>query len=175
MNLKNIALAAMLAGSVFTSAHAGTINGENTPDIQLIQNSINPDFWTAGFNNVPVNDSTGTFTDIFTFTPALTGSALGSAAVVNIALTGFGEIAGFSASLNGNFFTSSGNGFYTLDPVLLGPGQLVLTITGEVTGAGGSYGGNLNVLTVPEPETYGMMLGGLGLLGYMARRRKQQG
>ncbi|MDO8989385.1 MAG: FxDxF family PEP-CTERM protein [Sideroxyarcus sp.] len=27
---------------------------------------------------------------------------------------------------------------------------------------------------VPEPETYGMMLAGLGLLGTMARRRKQQ-
>jgi hypothetical protein len=25
---------------------------------------------------------------------------------------------------------------------------------------------------VPEPETYGMMLGGLGLLGLLARRRK---
>ena len=28
--------------------------------------------------------------------------------------------------------------------------------------------------TVPEPETYAMMLAGLGLLGFIARRRKQQ-
>jgi len=27
---------------------------------------------------------------------------------------------------------------------------------------------------VPEPETYAMLLGGRGLLGFVARRRKQQ-
>lgn len=30
------------------------------------------------------------------------------------------------------------------------------------------------VTSVPEPETYAMMMAGLGLLGFMARRRKQQ-
>jgi len=30
-----------------------------------------------------------------------------------------------------------------------------------------------NVTAVPEPETYGMMLVGLGLMGFVARRRKQ--
>lgn len=28
--------------------------------------------------------------------------------------------------------------------------------------------------SVPEPETYAMLLAGLGLMGFMARRRKQQ-
>jgi hypothetical protein len=39
--------------------------------------------------------------------------------------------------------------------------------------AASGYGGALNLAPVPEPATYGMLLGGLGLLGYMARRRKQ--
>lgn len=32
---------------------------------------------------------------------------------------------------------------------------------------------SLNVAAVPEPETYGMLLAGLGLLGGMARRKKR--
>jgi len=31
---------------------------------------------------------------------------------------------------------------------------------------------NINVSAVPEPETYAMLLGGLGLLAFMARRKK---
>jgi hypothetical protein len=34
-------------------------------------------------------------------------------------------------------------------------------------------GGNLNFATpIPEPETYALMLGGLGVMGWMARRRR---
>ena len=33
---------------------------------------------------------------------------------------------------------------------------------------------NVSVTAVPEPETYAMMLAGLGLLGFSARRRKQK-
>jgi len=38
--------------------------------------------------------------------------------------------------------------------------------------AAGKYYADVALAPVPEPETYAMMLGGLGLLGFMARRRK---
>ena len=41
-----------------------------------------------------------------------------------------------------------------------------------VSGEGASFGGAIMLAPVPEPETYGMMLGGLGILGFLARRRQ---
>ena len=36
------------------------------------------------------------------------------------------------------------------------------------------YTGGVTIAAVPEPETYAMMLAGLGLIGFSARRRKTQ-
>ncbi|MBA5687597.1 FxDxF family PEP-CTERM protein [Rugamonas apoptosis] len=57
----------------------------------------------------------------------------------------------------------------------LAAGNYTLEVDGYVASAnGGSYSGNIAVAAaVPEPETYGMLLAGLGLLGVLARRRKQ--
>ena len=51
-------------------------------------------------------------------------------------------------------------------------GNYFLKVTGTLGGTG-SYNGNITLATaVPEPETYGMMAVGLGLMGFIARRRK---
>ena len=47
-------------------------------------------------------------------------------------------------------------------------------ITGVNTGAVGATGQGVPVTPVPEPETYALMLAGLGVMGFIARRRKQQ-
>src|SRR5207249_8863502 len=44
-------------------------------------------------------------------------------------------------------------------------------VSGITTGSA-TYAGNLHVTAVPEPETYGVLLAGLGLVGLLARRRK---
>lgn len=60
-----------------------------------------------------------------------------------------------------------------LNPLSLAAGTYTLQIRGTVFGAsGGSYAGVLNLTNpVPEPETYAMMLAGLGLMSFMSRRK----
>lgn len=59
----------------------------------------------------------------------------------------------------------------TFDSLLAGDYKFV--ISGTATGKlGGSYIVNAAVTPVPEPETYALLLGGLGVIGFVARRRK---
>lgn len=52
-------------------------------------------------------------------------------------------------------------------------GTYSFSVAGLSVGAnGGAYTLALNVTAVPEPETYALMLAGLGLVGFAARRRK---
>jgi len=51
-------------------------------------------------------------------------------------------------------------------------GNMELNITGMTNGTlGGIYNGSISALPVPEPETYAMLLAGLGLMGAVVRRR----
>ena len=54
-------------------------------------------------------------------------------------------------------------------------GSYDLRVNGTLTGSsGGTYGGTISAAPIPEPETYAMMLAGLGLMGFVVRRRKQK-
>lgn len=57
---------------------------------------------------------------------------------------------------------------------VLSSGSYFLKITGVADGThGGVYGLDLTQATpMPEPSTYAMLLGGLGVVGFIARRRK---
>jgi hypothetical protein len=52
----------------------------------------------------------------------------------------------------------------------LSAGTYSLTFQGNGTGG---YGGFFTITPVPEPQTYAMLIGGLGLLGLMSNRRKR--
>lgn len=68
---------------------------------------------------------------------------------------------------------SSGGDVQVIAPIGLAPGSYVLEVRGNLTGSnGGSYAGVLNLAPVPEPGAVGMMLAGLGMLGFMVRRRR---
>ncbi len=56
----------------------------------------------------------------------------------------------------------------TLDPSTL----YYVNVTGVTSGSmGGAYNGAIQLAPVPEPETYAMLLAGLGLMGAVVRRR----
>lgn len=67
--------------------------------------------------------------------------------------------------------TGSGD-VQVIAPIDLSPGSYVLEVRGNILGGnGGSYAGVLNLAPVPEPGTIGLMLAGLGVLGFVGRRR----
>jgi hypothetical protein len=92
--------------------------------------------------------------------------------------TGAGTVNGVAfGNINGNFSGTFllGSNYHRLSGVLVSGGQLLASVTsGAVPVYGGLAGMQLVPAPVPEPETYAMMLAGLGLLGFASRRRKHQ-
>lgn len=56
--------------------------------------------------------------------------------------------------------------------VVLGAGVYSYAVTGVATGAFGRYQMLSSVSAIPEPETWGLMLAGIGMLGYLAKRQR---
>lgn len=106
------------------------------------------------------SNSTGHL-DLFQATGDTTGGVPGAAAVGS-AIGGF-NFDGTTGSTE-NAFTA------------LAAGSYVYHVTGTAVSDGDLYSvtTNVNISAVPEPETYALMLAGLGMLGFAARRRNHQ-
>lgn len=133
--------------------------------------------------SVLLGKNTGSFDHVFTFN-------LGSwNDLVSIAVTNdFGKfnIDGGSlrlwkeTSVDGNYTNDLSLGSFAFDSLSVGadfgnmrPGNYYYEITGTVIGTkGGSYTVDSYITPVPEPETYAMLLAGLGLIGCSLRRRQ---
>ncbi len=53
-------------------------------------------------------------------------------------------------------------------------GSTLLTFTSGASGYSGAEIDNVSVTAVPEPQSYALMLAGLGLMGAVVRRRKNK-
>lgn len=99
---------------------------------------------------------TGLASGVYNF--VLYGGALN---VSNLVVTLGGQSVGTLAFPPVTFFASVGTDSSPFSLVLSGtPGPMA------------NYSGTLTVSPVPEPETYAMLLAGLGIVGMLARRRK---
>lgn len=81
---------------------------------------------------------------------------------------------GFNAS--GSWISNlAGSGTDTVNDSigLVAGNNYSIRVLGTPTGTSGGMYAYAFTAAVPEAETYGMMLAGLGLVGFMARRRKQ--
>lgn len=124
----------------------------------------------------------GMFTDTIDFT--IPSGSLGSSAsplMLMLGNTKVFSISGLTYSIYGGTSTNAGSWYATysgnnttFDLPLTMAGPYHITVTGNADGTmGGSYAISL-VSAIPEPATYGMMLGGLALVGAIARRRKDR-
>ncbi len=133
--------------------------------------------------SVLLGSGAGSFDHIFTF------NLLNRNDVVSIAVTNdFGKfnINGAAlqlwkeTSVDGNYTNDNSVGSFAFDSSSvgmdfgkLGPGNYYYEITGTVLGSkGGSYTLDSYISPVPEPETYAMLLAGLGMIGFSMRRRR---
>lgn len=148
--LASTLLLACAAGSALADDQTATFSG-------LVASFDSVGTTLAGGNDVITFD--GLASGIYDFTLTLSGQYMSLS----------------SAMLNGVAGTVTNMGkwsFAGIDGTETTP--LVLTLTGTTSKASALYSGELSVAAVPEPETYAMFIAGLGALGFMARRRRQQ-
>ena len=131
----------------FTAASGTMSNKTATPNV------------TSIFGNVAAGLLNFTFADLFAGTTVGNGGSGGGAGMFNSYMVfGTGTGAAFTA------YTGPGGAY----DVVLGFNDSL-----QVDGDYDDFIVGLKVVAVPEPETYALMLAGLGAVGFLARRRRR--
>jgi hypothetical protein len=169
--MKQAVLAIACAGA-FTSVQATTLVPLTSGDFPY-DLGPNP---TNAFEYV-VDHAAGAFSDIFTFSLTTASNTISSA--VGLGGSGFditnGTLSLFNAAnvqlATTTWGTSSGS--VTFNGAAAG--SYYWKVTGTEGELGGAYLYAANTAPVPEPETYVMLLAGLGMIGFIGRRRLAKG
>lgn len=109
--------------------------------------------------------TSGVFANPYVFT--LTGPSTVTGDTNSSGVTWFGVLLQAPSLAYSSLDTNPDDGFSFTG---LAAGTYSLTFLGSGTGG---YGGYYTISSVPEPETYAMMLAGLGAVGFMLSRRSR--
>ena len=171
---KTLCVVMLIAGGYMSSASAVTISTvTDLGDLTGLAASVGNTFTSTDVGN--------SFSDVYTFDLSSLSQTVGTTVTIQLSFgTSTFDLSNMAIALT----NSTGSTTYAMDNTLdasnalqlstiLNPGSdYRFVVTGDVTGSlGGGYGGVLQAAPVPEAETYAMMLAGLGLVGFMARRR----
>lgn len=156
--IKQLMIGAAFFASV-TSAHAATINLGSLP---------------AGYSTFSNILTPGTFADTINFSLSRTSDTDYGAGPLNFSIgkVEYLNISNLALSLLDSSNNVLGSGL-SFSVASLAAGNYHLQVTGNADGVtGGLYAGGVNVTPVPEADTFAMMLAGLSLMGFVARRRR---
>lgn len=154
--LRNAALAAALAfgasGALAVGGDLGTLDHGDTVFVSSLVSGTFSDTWLFDLSQPSTVSST------------ITAFSFG---VVNIT--------DFKAWLDGNPLTlvAAGVGQQLAGSVNLANGNDYQLVISGTAASGAAYTGLVTVTPIPEPGTYTMLLAGLGVVGFIAFRRRQ--
>jgi hypothetical protein len=171
-----------IASAVIVASAALMAQGAMAADISNPDTAL--DLSTGGDvfgHHITGNNAGNSFAERYTFTLSSAGSIFADTFSSSgnekngLDILGLSLFNADGLVLKGTQISTGKTDQWELSTGTLSAGSYFLLVSGTVLSkASGTYVGSATVSAVPEPATYGMLLGGLGLVGAVAARRQRK-